>query len=256
MAAPRPADTTPRKPRAAAPSRARWLALALAAVGALAIGGAAFVLVTGESPGGLLVQPSGRDSSSGITTADQGIDPDAPTVRSLEDLRERYGDPPDALYGRIRIPAIDVDAPLTRRTVDVDGRMADPSGPADVAWYDFEGWPELGGEPGAGGNAVFAGHVDRNAYVEYAGVNYFGPGIFFGLRRLDEGDTIEVTYRGKTVRYEVAWRRDLSPSSGNWNEIFSADVETDSITLVTCGGEFDARTQEYRRRTVVRAVRA
>ena len=236
--------------------RARALALVLGGVGALALAAAAALLITGETPGGMLVQPLSRESSSDATREAPGIDPNAPTVRSLDDLREQYGEPPDALYGRIRIPAIDVDAPLSRRTVGADGQMANPSGPSDVAWYDFVGWPSLGGEPGAGRNAVFAGHVDRNAYLDYAGVNYFGPGIFYGLRRLDEGDTIEVTYRGKTIRYAVAWRRDLSPSSGDWDEVFSADVSKESITLVTCSGDFDARTQEYRRRTVVRAVRA
>ena len=221
----------------------------------LALATAAVVFFTGEAPGmdidGLRL--GGRLGPQG--TPDVSADPDAPLIRSLEELAP-YGEPPDALYGRVRIPALGIDAPLGRRVVGDSGDMADPSGPADIVWYDFAAWDGLGGAPGAGGNAVLAGHVDRNGYIEYAGVNYFGPGVLFNLDQLDSGDRIEVVFGGKTLRYSVQWVRGLSTSSTDWNEIFSADVERDSITLVTCGGDFDARTNEYRERTVLRAVRA
>src|SRR3712207_2298177 len=91
----------------------RALAVLLSGVGMLALATAAFIFFTGEAPGGLSIDDFGFPGrSSQDPTPDVSANPDAPLVRSLEELRERYGDPPDALYGRIRIPALGVDAPL------------------------------------------------------------------------------------------------------------------------------------------------
>jgi LPXTG-site transpeptidase (sortase) family protein len=179
------------------------------------------------------------------------------TLHSLESLRQRYGDPPQADAGRMRIPAINVDAPIGRRVVAKDGVLLDPIGPSDIAWYDFANLPGFGGIPGSGGNAVFAAHVDRAGHLDYAGVDYSGPGIFFWLDRLNAGDVIEVTMRGKTLRYAVTWAREVPVADHkDWDTLLASNVGADSITLVTCGGTFDRQTQEYESRLVVRATRA
>lgn len=178
------------------------------------------------------------------------------TVYSLETLRSTYGDPPDANYGRMRIPSLHVDAPIGRRVVGRDGQLDDPTGASDVVWYDFAAIAGLGGTPGGGGNAVFAGHVDRAAFLAYAGVQYSGPGIFYSLDQLGSGEVIEVAVNGKTTRYAVQWVRELNASSADWREIVSSKVGGDAITLITCGGTFDRATHEYSHRTVVRALRA
>jgi LPXTG-site transpeptidase (sortase) family protein len=181
-------------------------------------------------------------------------DPNVPTVKDLNQLREQYGDPADATYGRILIPSIHVDAPIGTRVVGGDGQMPDPTGPSDVVWYDFRGLPGFGGVPGTGHNAVLAGHVDRAAYLDYAGVNYIGAGIFYSLSELDPGDTITIEVGGKSLRYIVAWVQDVKTES-QWGEFLASDVGIDAITLVTCGGEFDPATHAYTKRTLVRATR-
>lgn len=178
----------------------------------------------------------------------------AGVVHDLSDFKERFGDPPDATYGRLRIPSLGVDAPIGRKSVGKDLQLPDPEGPSDVAWYDFGGNKGLGGAPGAGHNAVFAGHVDRNGHVDYANVDYLGPGVFFTLERITPGDVIEVVRDGKTLRYGVVWAKDV-PTDADWNSLFSSQTLGDSITIVTCGGEFDYDTHEYTSRLVVRAVR-
>lgn len=178
-----------------------------------------------------------------------------PPVRSIQELTAEFGEPPDATFGRFRIPALGVDAPLGVRSVGSDGTMPNPTGPADVVWYDFNGWDGYGGAPGAGGNAVFSGHVDYAAYVAYAGVNFRGRGVFFDLRNLSPGDVIEVVVNGQTLTYQVAWREQVSASGGEWGSLMSANVGGDSITLITCGGDFNFATREYSDRTVVRATR-
>ena len=179
-----------------------------------------------------------------------------PTVSTIQELAERYGEPPDATLGRFRIPSLSVDAPLGTRFVSGDdGTMPNPTGPGDVVWYDLSAWDGLGGAPGAGGNAIFSGHVDYAAYVAYADVQFRGRGVFFHLDLLSPGDVIEVEVNGETLRYVVQWRRQVSAADANWSEIFSGDVGQDSITLYTCGGDFDFSTRTYSDRTVVRARR-
>jgi LPXTG-site transpeptidase (sortase) family protein len=178
----------------------------------------------------------------------------APVVHNLEELRSKYGDPKDATYGRMRIPSLHIDAPIGKHAVGKDGQLPDPEGPGDVAWYDFGSNKTLGGVPGGGGNAVFAGHVDRNGYVDYAGVQYLGPAVFFSLDQLAPGDVIEVASGAKTLRYSVVWAKQV-PADADWSVLLSSKVLGDSITVVTCGGEFNYDTHEYTNRLVVRAVR-
>lgn len=199
---------------------------------------------------------------------------------SLEAFDEAFGDPPDATLGHIRIPAIGVDAPLGARTVGSDGAMELPSGPSDLVWYDLSQWQGLGGEIGQGGNAVLAGHRQYDGRVEYAmsrelasyfsthsttadgpvgrvvaGIGaYRGPGVLFDLDSLALGSLIEVEVGGTTFRYTVVWRRVIAADDPSvWGEIWSDDVERDSLTIVTTGGDFDFTTQSYVDRIVVRA---
>jgi LPXTG-site transpeptidase (sortase) family protein len=175
-----------------------------------------------------------------------------PLVRTLEGMRQ-YGDPPGAGFARLRIPSQGVNATGGARTVGQDGAMHAPSGPADVVWYDLSGWG-LGGTPGGGGNAVFSAHVDYADIVPFANVRYQGVGVFFNISRLQQGDIIEIDYRGQALRYAVESRRQFD-EGGDWGSILAPSGERDSITLITCSGDFDISTRSYASRTVVRAVR-
>ncbi|MEZ4552920.1 MAG: class F sortase [Dehalococcoidia bacterium] len=221
--------------------------LAAVAVAVLSFG---FFLRDGALGGvGLGGRSDDRSASALLVNA-----PGVPTVKDLNQLREQYGDPADATYGRIVIPSIHVDAPIGTRLVGADGQMPDPTGPSDAVWYDFQNFPGFGGVPGTGHNAIIAAHVDRAAYLDYAGVNYIGAGIFYSLGDLDTGDTVEIEVGGETLRYIVAWVQDVS-TEAEWGEYLAADVGIDSITLVTCGGDFDPATHAYTKRTLVRATR-
>ena len=186
-------------------------------------------------------------------TPDSGV-----TVRTLAELKERFGEPPQAKYGRIRIPRIGVDAPIGASYVGSDLALGIPVGPSDAVWYDFSAAdPRFGGAPGEGGNAIIAGHVDYAARLAFApGASYRGPGVFRNLELLSPGDTIVVQVGGRTLEYAVLWRTRESGSGGDWARIMSKDVEGDAITLVTCGGDFNFQTLEYSHRIVVRAIRA
>ena len=141
----------------------------------------------------------------------------------------------------LQVDSVGVDAPIELGAV-VDGAMQDPSGPWVVSWYD-----QLG-KVGEGGNVVMAGHVD------YWNV---GPAVFWDVRELPAGDIIRVVGEdGTNYEYAVEWIQryvaaELTP------EVIQAEIVGDtgqeSLTLITCGGEFDPVTGQYNERWVVRA---
>jgi sortase (surface protein transpeptidase) len=199
--------------------------------------------------------PALEDAS---VTPTESLDPPSPTITTLEELVRIAGYPADATYAALRIPKIGVNVPVATRYVGGDAQQLPlPSGPADVVWYDMSEWPGLGGEPGAGRNAIFSGHVDYVDAVPYAGLNYRGLGVFAYLDLLGSGDVIEVDFNGETLRYQVISVRKLSaaPGATDWGAVWSGDVAVDSVTLYTCGGSFDSASGTYIDRVVVKAER-
>lgn len=143
----------------------------------------------------------------------------------------------------IRIPNAAVDAPVERLEI-TDGIMPNPSGPWVVSWYH-----DLA-TLGRGGNVIMAGHVD------YWDV---GPAVFWNLAQLVAGDVIEVEAEsGKTFTFAMEWMKnyvvaEMTPE--DFDEMIG-DAGGDALTLITCAiGTWDEATQEYRERTVLRAMK-
>lgn len=156
---------------------------------------------------------------------------------------------------RLVIAKFGVSAPLTYRVVGPDGVMPNPIGADDVAYYNFDAWPGKGGAPGLGGNAVFAGHVDSGSTPCKNGtVQPPCEAVFWDIGKLVVGDVIEVVVGGTTHRYSVTSNAPVHATNGDWDSIVSARAQ-ESITLITCGGDFNPQTREYTHRQVVVAVR-
>ena len=150
-----------------------------------------------------------------------------------------------------------VDAPVGQRFVS-GAVMPNPTGPGDVIWYDLSQWDGLGGVPGGGQNAIFSGHVDYFARVAWAEplTVFRGRGVFFHLNVLSTGDVIEIEIGNKILKYGVVWRQQVSAKAeDDWAAMLDSDVTVDSITLVTCGGEFNLNKRTYYDRIVIRAER-
>ena len=148
--------------------------------------------------------------------------------------------PSEAPIASLAIPRFNVDAPIVVLSVDDDVVMETPDGPLKVAWYDFST------RPGFGSNAVFSGHVD---YYNY------GAAVFWNLRNLDQGDTIEVRLEDGTVyQYGVISRNEYNATTAPIQEIVGR-TDAEVITLITCGGTFDPSIGQYDNRVVVRAQR-
>ncbi len=157
-----------------------------------------------------------------------------------EEAEAPEGVPPVSIY----VEKAGVDAPIERVEI-VDGVMQNPTGPWVVSWY--EDLSALG----EGGNVVMAGHLD---YWDT------GPAVFAAIPEMAEGDRIEVASEtGEVFEYAVEWTRLYNVATELTPEVIQTEVvgETDeeSLTLITCGGEFNPETREYVSRWVLRAVR-
>jgi LPXTG-site transpeptidase (sortase) family protein len=141
---------------------------------------------------------------------------------------------------RVSAPRVGINAPVEVLTLDGAGAMEDPRTPDTVAWYDFSA------RPGQLGNVVFAGHVDYEHY---------GPAVFWHLRDLKPGDRVDVTLADGTVfNYEVASLNYYDAAAAPVKEI-TGPTPVESLTLITCGGNFNRSNLTYNQRLIVRATR-
>lgn len=142
---------------------------------------------------------------------------------------------------QITVEKAGIDAEIETLEI-VNGVMQNPSGPWVVAWYRQT---STLGEPG---NVVLAGHVD------YWNV---GPSVFFNLRDLVPGDVITLIGEdGRAYDYAMEWSEtfDLDALTSGGLQDVVGPTAVPSVTLITCGGEFDYVNGEYLSRTVVRGV--
>ncbi len=129
---------------------------------------------------------------------------------------------------RIRMGAIDIDAPITDVGVELDGELEIP-GATEVGWYQF------GSRPGETGNAVLAAHVDYNGEL----------GAFFELREGAVGDIVEIDVEdGETLTFVVRQRAQYRKDELPFDEIFRRDGAA-GVVLITCGGDFNPSVRSY-----------
>ena len=150
--------------------------------------------------------------------------------------------PPQSAEGpaSLRIPAIDVDAAVGPVGVDTaTGDLEVPDQVDRLGWYRFG--PGLNTDEGS---IVVTGHVDSAAQ---------GKGAFFKLEKLSPGDEVTVTgTEGGTRTFEVVARERYAKTKIPLARYFARDGAP-RLTLITCGGPFDATTRHYRDNIVVTA---
>ena len=129
----------------------------------------------------------------------------------------------------IRIPRIEVEAPIIPLRLREDGKIEVPEGPEETGWW-------LGGpEPGEPGPAVILGHVDSRE----------GPAVFFYLRYLKAGDEIHIDREdGSTVTYLVDSSERHPKDDFPTDEVYGRTDEP-TLRLVTCGGDYDFDVRSY-----------
>lgn len=142
---------------------------------------------------------------------------------------------------QITVEKAGIDAQIETLEI-VNGIMQNPTGPWVVAWY------RQTATLGEQGNVVLAGHVD------YWNV---GPSVFFNLRDLVAGDVITLVGEdGRGYDYAMEWAEvfDLATLTSGGLQDVVGPTDVPSVTLITCGGEFDYVNGEYLSRMVVRGA--
>ncbi|MER7283971.1 class F sortase [Dactylosporangium sp. NPDC000244] len=126
--------------------------------------------------------------------------------------------------------------------VGVDDKTGDFAVPPSV---DVVGWYKWGPALNAtAGSIVIAGHVDSAEQ---------GAGAFFHLRDLGPGDPITVTGADGSTRRFTVTAREVYPKAKIPLERYFARDGTVRLTLITCGGPFDASIRHYRDNVVITA---
>ncbi|MFD9035435.1 class F sortase [Streptomyces sp. NPDC059567] len=190
--------------------------------------------------GSLLLAGALRDNDPPQPTATQAGSP--PGVRTAPRTAPDSPGPaplPASDPVRIRIPAIKVDAFLTRLELDAEGTLQPPpvTAPALAGWYAD------GTTPGSRGTAVVAGHVDTP----------YGPAVFHQLGALKKGSEIAVDRQdGRTALFTVD-AVEVHAKDGFPDDKVYAGSARPELRLITCGGGWSESTG-YEANTVVYAT--
>jgi len=137
----------------------------------------------------------------------------------------------------LTIKKIGIAARILQVGIDKEGRMDVPKTAYDVAWYNGSS------RPGEAGAMVIDGHVQ--------GVG--GGAIFTNLKKLIVGDDIKVTRGdGKIFSYSVTKTETIPVSQVDMNKLLvSVDTNKPGLNLITCGGDYDTKSETFNSRTIV-----
>ncbi|MBR3230506.1 sortase [Candidatus Saccharibacteria bacterium] len=128
--------------------------------------------------------------------------------------------------------------------VNASGELATPNNIFDVGWY------EASSKPGQGGTLVIDGHN--------GGPNRFG--VFKNLPDLSEGDIIKIERGdGLVFEYRVVENNTVALDEADaYMKTAARSPETgkESVTLISCTGEWSQQRRTYLSRQFVRAVLA
>ncbi|WP_327351746.1 class F sortase [Streptomyces sp. NBC_01304] len=134
---------------------------------------------------------------------------------------------PFSLAERVKIPAIQVDAPIQPVGLDAEGWVDAP--PAEAP--NLAGWFTGAVSPGEKGTAVVVGHVD----------NMQGPAVFYGLGALKKGNRVEVTRKdGRTAVFEIYGVEVFEKANFPGTKVYGS-TGAPELRVITCGGGFNKK---------------
>lgn len=137
---------------------------------------------------------------------------------------------------RLKIPRINLNAPVKYVSLTPQGAMDVPRGPADVAWFN------LGPRPGEKGSAVIAGHY---------GWKNNTPAVFDNLSKLRKGDKVYVANKNGADTTFVVREVRVYGENDDASAVFGTSDGKAHLNLVTCGGTWNKGKKSYSNRLVV-----
>jgi len=137
---------------------------------------------------------------------------------------------------RLKIPSINVDAPVEYVGLTPDGAMDVPKGPTKVAWFN------LGSRPGEIGSSVIAGHYDwKNKR----------PAVFDHLYKIRKGDKIYIeNEKGAIITFVVRDIR-IYGKDDDVLDVFSSSDGKAHLNLITCTGVWNKTEKTRSHRLIV-----
>ncbi|MHA6758350.1 class F sortase [Streptacidiphilus sp. PAMC 29251] len=129
---------------------------------------------------------------------------------------------------RIKIPAIQVNAPITPLGLDSSGRPQAPDG----SNQNLAGWLRGGTTPGAAGNAIMDGHVDTEQ----------GPAVFYNLGSLHKGNTVEIDRKDHTAALFTVDAIEVYEKNAFPSTQVYGPTKNPQLRLITCGGGYSEDT--------------
>lgn len=159
------------------------------------------------------------------------LGPPQPASAAAADLRDSSGPGakapkplPYSVAERVKIPAIQVDAPVMPVGVDPDGWVEAPL----TEDSNLAGWFTGGVTPGEKGTAVVVGHVD----------NQQGPAVFYGLGSLKKGNRVQVVRKDrKTAVFQIYGIEVFEKANFPGNRVYGSKGAPE-LRVITCGGGF------------------
>ena len=137
---------------------------------------------------------------------------------------------------RLKIPSINVDAPVEYVGLTPDGAMDVPKGPVNVAWYN------LGPRPGENGSAVIAGHYGWKNNI---------PAVFDNLHKLRKGDKIYIEdEKGANIIFVVREIQIYDKNEDASGVFYSSDGKA-HLNFVTCTGVWNKAEKTRSDRLIV-----
>lgn len=143
----------------------------------------------------------------------------------------------DAYPVRVRIPEIGVDADVVDLGLNPDGTLEVPED------FDQTGWYTGRSVPGNVGPSIVVGHVD----------SWSGPAVFYRLRDLEAGHTIEIHRSdGFVAVFRVSETALVDKDEFPTDQVYG-DTAEPTLRLITCGGDFDQSVRSYQGNLIVYA---
>ena len=137
----------------------------------------------------------------------------------------------------LKIPKLGVDARVLQVGVTSSGALGTPNNVYDTAWYTGSAKP---GQPGA---TLIDGHVS----------SWTTNGVFYGLKTLVPGDTIQIVRgNGTVLNYQVV-KTQVYPSNNVDMQAAITPITPgkSGLNLITCTGQVKPGTSEFNQRVIV-----
>jgi sortase A len=140
---------------------------------------------------------------------------------------------------RIIIDSLDLEIDIISVGVAQDGYLETPKD------WNVAGWYTKSARPSEVGNMLIDGHYDNN---------YGNPAAFWKLKNLKAGDKVSIldSY-GRMYDYTVVNSYYVGINDPSRLSVFDSSTNVPALTLITCGGVWNAAKQTYNERLVIDA---